>query len=105
MALIFWLSQHSSLPSPAGISLSDKTWHALFYTVLGVLLCWAMRPAGVGAVLLAIAIGSAYGYSDEFHQRFVPRRTYDLADWAFDIVGVTAGVLLVALAARLRRRL
>ena len=44
-------------------------------------------------LLAVIAIGAAYGYSDEFHQRFTAGRTYDLADWGCDILGVSAAVL------------
>ena len=102
MGLIFWLSSQSNPPSP-GFTLPDQAWHAIFYFILGALLGRATRPSGPAGALLGVVIGSAYGFSDEVHQRFVPGRTYDLGDWAFDILGATAGVLLVALLARRRR--
>ena len=105
MGVIFMASQQSDLPS-LGFSLPDKAWHAAFYAVLGALLWWALRPAGTDGSLIraltAIGIGSAYGYADEVHQWFVPGRTYDPTDWAFDVIGVIAGVLLLALIARRR---
>ena len=39
----------------------------------------------------AILIASAYGAVDEFHQRFVPHRTCDIADWVADTLGAAAG--------------
>jgi VanZ family protein len=106
MGVLFFLSSQSNLPKPpGGIEVSDKVWHALFYAVLGALLWRALSGrAMLPRALIVIAIGAAYGYSDEFHQRFTAGRTYDLADWGCDIIGASAGVLLSVAAMRLRRR-
>jgi VanZ family protein len=107
MGVIFLLSNQSDLAAPAGIELPDKLWHLATYVVLGILLWRAARPPGaaslLAAALIALAIGAGYGLSDEVHQRFVRGRSPDLADWAFDVMGIALGVLLGIAAARLRR--
>ncbi len=54
----------------------DKIHHLIAYAVLGALVMFALRRAHnlplPKAALLAILIASAYGATDEFHQRFVP---------------------------------
>jgi VanZ family protein len=44
-------------------------------------------------VLLTIVCATAYGVSDEFHQRFVPGRTADVRDVAADAIGASAAAL------------
>lgn len=96
MGFLFFLSAQSSLPELPG-NPSDKLEHFGAYGVLGLLVVWAVaagqwRSVTIRTVIIAVAISSAYGYSDEFHQRFVPNRMYDLMDWAAD----TAGAALAA---------
>ena len=66
------------------------------YFVLGALLYIALRVDSPPrrALVLAVALASGYGASDEFHQRFVAMRTPDVADWALDTVGALLGSLL-----------
>lgn len=98
LAAIFTGSSVSSVPG-AG-SVNDKWLHGAVYGGLCAVVLWAWargeirRVRGwmaVGAVLLCVA----YGYSDEWHQRFVPGRQYDLADLLADGIGaaVAAGIL------------
>ena len=68
-----------------------KIAHLAEYALLGVLLYRATRSAPV-----AIAIGSLYAMTDEFHQSFVRGRHASPIDWAIDTVGVVAGVALFA---------
>lgn len=67
--------------------------HVVEYLVLGALLYVALRldlpPSR--AFVAAAAIASAYGVTDEFHQRFVYLRTPDVADWAVDTLSAVAG--------------
>jgi VanZ family protein len=49
---------------------------------------------------LAIAVGTAYGASDEWHQSFVPNRSSDSGDLAADAVGAAAGAAVAALILR-----
>lgn len=78
--------------------------HFLEYLVLGVLLYLAlrtdMRPST--ALALALVLASAYGVTDEFHQRFVVLRTPDVRDWVTDTLGALAGVAIARLVLGIR---
>ncbi len=95
MALIFWVSSMSSPPSPDGVD--DKLLHFVCYGGLAAL---ALRATAGGqlagltwrAALLAWAIATAYGATDEFHQSFVPHRSVELADLAADAAGAALAV-------------
>jgi VanZ family protein len=66
------------------------------YFIFGGLLYLALRvdlTAG-RALVLAVLIASAYGVTDEFHQRFVVMRTPDVYDWVLDTVAALAGAWL-----------
>ena len=84
------------IPSEAG--------HLGEYFVLGILLYLALRVdlPPRRALLLAVAIASAYGVTDEFHQRFVVMRTPDIYDWALDTIGAAAGAGVAHLATEVR---
>ena len=71
--------------------------HFAEYALLGACLVipFQRRPVWV-AVIVAVAIASAYGVTDEWHQRFVAGRTPDVADWAVDTAGAIAGASLAA---------
>lgn len=83
-----WIFGHEVDVSPAG--------HFTEYLVFGALLFNALRfhlnPRI--ALLAALAIGSLYGITDEWHQLFVPSRSCDPADWAGDTVATLAGSAL-----------
>jgi VanZ family protein len=98
MALIFGLSSMSSPPSPGAVN--DKVLHFAAYGGLAALCLRATsggRLAGLTlrAGLLAWAVATAYGATDEFHQHFVPHRTSDIADLAADAAGAAAAVGLL----------
>ena len=98
MALIFLVSGMSSPPAPTNVG--DKTLHFAAYGTLGVL---AVRATAGGtlpgvsfqAALAAWAITTGYGVTDEFHQRFVPGRTPDVADVRADALGAMATIVPV----------
>ncbi|WP_242342750.1 VanZ family protein [Anaeromyxobacter terrae] len=104
-ALIFWASSQSN-PFPAlprSLFDHDKLLHAGAYAVLGALVCgalggWRLRPWR--ALGLTIAVGTAYGATDEWHQSFVPNRSSDPADLASDALGAAAGAAAMALILR-----
>lgn len=77
----------------------DKVVHAGLYAVLGALLRLA-----TGRTRWAVALGSAFGVSDEIHQAFVPGRHADPWDWVADTLGAATGALLVASFARAREK-
>ena len=104
--LLYWLSAQSTLPSAVflfdGI---DKLFHAGAYGVLA-LLVWLALPRGnerTRRVVLALALASAYGVSDEVHQHWVPGRTTDVFDWMADTSGAALAVGGLELLLRRRR--
>ncbi len=91
---------------PGQVSSFDKAVHFSMYGVLGWLLArqvtlparrW-MTPA------LALIIASGFGAVDEWHQRFIPGRTTDHADWMADTLGAAAGALAFTFSIRRRAR-
>jgi VanZ family protein len=94
---IFWASSRSTLPSLPGHP-SDKLLHFVAYAGMSLLMIWAAtrgrwRRTSWSVVLLVTLVCTAYGVSDELHQRFVPNRQADLADLVADALGgMTAGV-------------
>lgn len=103
MALIFRLSEVPGSDVPGRFGAFG---HFVLYAVLGALYVLAMprsaRPAT--AVLLAVALASLYGITDEYHQSFTPGRMPDVIDWVVDTVGAATGVGLVRAVERHRRR-
>jgi VanZ family protein len=98
MAAIFALSSRPSLPVPPGYD--DKVAHAVAYGTLalavlhGLTRAWRRR-IGLPQVVLAIAVATLYGISDEWHQSFVPGRSTELLDLVADAVGAAAAAVTV----------
>ena len=98
----------TSTPNPerfvsAPVAGADKLVHLCLYAVLAFLTARAMEPARTArARLVVVAIVSAFGALDEWHQQFVPGRSWDSADWIADSAGAAIGVLIL-LTARRRR--
>lgn len=105
---IFLESSISQVPAlPSGVT--DKDVHGTLYAGLGLVILRALtraswRNVSIATGLTAIVLSAAYGASDEFHQRFVPGRTADLADLAADALGAGVAVGLAWLVATLWRR-
>lgn len=100
MAAIFAASSLSDPGLPPG-GLSDKGAHLLAYGALGAALIRALasgqaRSMTVRRILIAGLVATAYGMTDELHQRFVPGRTPDLLDLVADAGGGLAGGILCA---------
>jgi len=98
MGMIFLLSHQPGdslhLPLFAG---ADKLAHVAVYTLLGGTVIFAfpsrLRAEKPGLVFAAaLLVPLLYGFSDEYHQRFVAGRNADLLDVAAD----AAGALLAA---------
>lgn len=60
------------------------------YAILGALLVLALTSPR--RALMAVALASAYGVTDELHQLFVPGRCSDPVDWLVDTLGAIVGV-------------
>ena len=107
MAMLFGFSSLSTLPSPpGGFSFYDV--HVAAYAGLGALTTRAtakgLRNVTWQAVLVAIVISTLYGVSDEYHQRFVPGRSFDVLDMLADLIGSVAGASAVGAWSIIRRR-
>ncbi len=97
-ALIYFLSCLQLGVIPEIFPDSDKVFHLLEYLPLGFLTMRAVRAhlgcRWLGALLVSFFMVSLYALSDEFHQLFVPGRTFSLWDWGADLTGAAAGILL-----------
>jgi VanZ family protein len=107
MAVIFVATSIPNLQELPG-GLSDTSYHAAGYAVLGALFVRgfaAARWEGVSpaAVLLAVACAAAYAAFDEWHQRFVPGRFPDVRDFAADAAGAAAAAIGVWACGIIRR--
>jgi VanZ family protein len=97
MVVLFYVSSLSSIPAPPG-DLSDKDEHFAAYAVLGAVTLRALakgrwRFVTAAAAAGAVVIASAYGVTDEIHQRFVPGRSFDVLDMAADALGAGAAAV------------
>ena len=95
-ALIYVLS---SIPAGSGgldlpdIPGADKVAHAVSFGILAFFLAQALRGTGeIASLVLAVTLASAYGVTDEWHQRFTPGRDPDVLDWIADTIGAMLAV-------------
>jgi len=106
MAVIFFLSSQSTLPSFANTWadwLQDIGGHFIAYAVLAGLLWWALNGSGVSRpALWAFLIALLYALSDEYHQSFVPGRHPDPLDIVTDLAGAAAALLWLSRRSRSR---
>ncbi len=108
MAVIFTLSSVSNPPDlPTG---SDKSAHVLIYAGLSALLVRALAGGRLnrvtfGIIAAAILLSTFYGLSDEYHQRFVPGRSFELGDLFADTLGSAVAAGVIGLWGRMRHAL
>ena len=103
MAGIFWLSSQSVLPGASIIpDWLNYDWlhHGTAYAGLAMVTLRALaggrlRTVGMASLAGAWTIATVYGFTDEFHQSFVPGRTADPRDLLADGVGAALGLGLV----------
>jgi tetratricopeptide (TPR) repeat protein/VanZ family protein len=88
---IFGFLSHETKRS---FSASDKVLHGFSYFVLSTIFMWYAATKSRAVVITFIALAMAHGVATEVAQRFVPDRTFDLADIAADFFGVFMGVVL-----------
>jgi len=92
--LIFIISSIPEVTPPAlGFEAEDKFFHFIEYSIFSFLLFLAFFKTKTdffrkNVFFLSSLIGIVYAYSDEFHQRFVPGRSYDLYDFLADCLGI-----------------
>lgn len=101
MAVIFTLSSRSRLiaiENEADEKIFYKMAHFLAYACLAWLWWRVLAPQRQvkwSILLLAFALTTLYGISDEIHQLFVPGRHGHVADVFFDAAGAWAMLLLL----------
>ena len=90
MAAIFAGSATPAKEIPPGVGSFSKVLHLAEYAMLGFLIypyvSWRNMP-----LLLAAAVATVYGVSDELHQLFVPGRECDFFDALTDCAGSIIG--------------
>jgi VanZ family protein len=99
MVVIFLGQSMPDAPEPPG-PLTDKHEHFFFYGLLAVLVLRAFtnarwRRITARAACGAIAFSALYGVVNEWHQRFVPGRSYDVLDMIANTIGSVLAVGLV----------
>lgn len=99
MTVIFYLS---ALPGGSVPGRFGWLGHLLAYAVLAGLYFAALDPRrrDPRAAVLAVALASAYGITDEVHQLFTPGRSSDPVDWAVDTLGALVAVGLMVMIGR-----
>lgn len=108
MAMLFGFSSLSTLPSPPG-DFSFYDVHIGAYAGLGALAARAfaagrLRNVTWRGVCGAIALSSIYGITDEYHQLFVPGRSFDVLDMLADALGSVVGASAVGAWSIIRQR-
>ncbi len=108
-AAIFYLSSRPiSYPMAYPFSGFDKLAHAGLFGGLGMLVCRFaasdLRRAPAPSMLIAASFTTLYGFTDEFHQYFVPGRFAGPADFAADTAGALLAVMLWYFLFRPKRR-
>lgn len=78
----------------------DLAVHGGLYAGLGWLVATTLRRTGRWgrlALFTALVCGMVFAAGDELHQRWIPGRAAQLADWTADVVGLAAGMLAAVL--------
>jgi VanZ family protein len=108
MALLTYWSNQPQLPIDQPTvaftlhNMQHRVAHLFAYGLMGIL-AYAAVPEnwpGRRAFIVAIALTSAFGASDELHQSFIPGRRAAIDDWLLD---TAAALLVLWLFLRLRR--
>jgi VanZ family protein len=108
MAMLFGFSSLSTVPPIPG-DLSNYHVHFAAYAGLAALTLRALasgclRNATWQRVCAAAAISSVYGVTDEYHQLFVPGRTFEVLDIAADASGSIVSATALGAWSIIRRR-
>jgi VanZ family protein len=97
MIAIFVFSSFSEVPVPLGGS-SDLTVHGVVYALLGILMVRGLargswRGVTTNTLSVAVLLTIFYGFTDEYHQSFVPGRVADIRDVIADAFGACSGAV------------
>ena len=108
MAVIFYLSHQPGSELESYLPFFQRLFpqlssfnagHYAAYFVLALTYYWAIGPTVPGwkGRLAALILSVLYGFTDEFHQMFVPDRTADWLDIRSDFAGALAAMILASL--------
>jgi VanZ family protein len=106
---IFLSSAQSRLEMPINVIGIDKVFHFIAYAILGILIYRACDRSQKTLISRKAYFWSAiasvlYGFSDEFHQFFVPGRQTSEWDFVADSLGAIVAIIIIhKLTARKRR--
>lgn len=85
---------------------ADKIGHAVLFGIMALLADLTLRGRGVPRAKPVVPVGSAmvavFAIGEEFSQRFIPGRTFDLGDLAAGLAGIAAGAIVAWFANRRR---
>ena len=108
MGVLFWLSSLHTVPGIPNDP-ENRLAHFAAYAGLAMVTLRAFadgewRGVTAAAAIGAVTIASLYGVSDEYHQHFVPGRTFDVFDMVADALGAIGGASVVWVCSIMRRR-
>ena len=90
---IFIASHQEGVPFDTSIFIfQDKVMHFFAYTIYGYTIQLYLKSLNLAKskyIMFTIIIGSLFGFSDEFHQYFIPNRSTEFFDWVADTLGVS----------------
>lgn len=94
---IFYLSSIPSLKSPFGIwdLYLRKSAHIIEYLILSLLIFPNFRTNNIRSCNIAVLISMLYAVSDEYHQSFVPGRSMEITDMAWDWIGCMIAYIIL----------
>tara|TARA_B100001121_G_scaffold151103_1_gene132172 strand:+ start:449 stop:820 length:372 start_codon:yes stop_codon:yes gene_type:complete len=104
MAIIFFLSHQprvmDGLPHITGL---DKLLHCMAYFTLAISWILALSKNKISYLKSKTFVFSMlFALSDEFHQTFVPTRSFEVLDLVADLVGIFLALLLLYIIPRIR---
>lgn len=95
-ALLLFIGGRSNLPAVRTDLPVDKAAHFVLYGTLGGLATLGWRRARQRPRLIIVLVAAALiGVADELHQRSVPHRSSEAADFVADSLGIAAASWLV----------
>ena len=106
MTAIFVVSGLSDPPAPSNVP--DVSLHEAAYFGLAIVMIRAVaggtwHGVTLRTLVLAWALATAYGATDEWHQSFVPNRHAELRDLRADAIGAFAAAIVVGAWGIIRR--
>lgn len=102
--LIFFLSsmRSSQFPQPL-LGIPDAVPHFGEYFLLAFLIRRIFSgPSDWRTALSSVSIPLLLGFLDELHQHFVPTRSFSAVDLVYDLLGISAALLLFSACSRKR---